>query len=250
MNQRDLLSYGENYNRLPFEPVMVEYRRRIVIQSLQKYRHDRILEIGCGNEPLFRYFSDFSEMTTIEPTGSFYLNALNLKNNNSNKNKIDIYNDLFENIADILKKRAFDFIIISCLLHEIPDDGKFLDKTKEICNSGTTIHINVPNAHSFHRLLALEMEIIDSVFQKTSTNIMMQQNRVYDLGTLSDLLMMHKFRIIESGSYFIKPFTHGQMEELIKNRIIDERILDGLFSLTRRLPDLGSEIFVNCSITD
>ncbi len=244
MNQRDYKKYEEDYEVVPFEPILVEYRRKIVIENLLKYSHNNILEIGCGYKPLFKYFSDYSSMTIIEPGKSFYKNACALKNNSN----IKIYNDLFENIADNLKINNFDFIIISALLHEIPDLIEFLKRVHDISNIKTTIHINVPNAKSIHRILAFEMGLIDSIFEFSPTNIKMQQYRVFNMKSLTEVLADQKFKILDTGSYFIKPFTHSQMAQMIKNEIIDQKILDGLFTLTRHYPDSGSEIFVNCTI--
>lgn len=238
-----LALYEENYNMLAFEPVMIEYRRKIIIENLLKYKHCRVLEIGCGNEPLFKYFSDYSLMTVIEPCASFYKNACKLKCNDN----ITVYNDFFENISEDLKQCNYDFIVISCLLHEIQDTDDFLLKLHEICNSETTVHISVPNASSFHRLLALEMGIIENLHESSTMNVLMNQ-KVFSLKTLSGMLTKHQFRIIDSGSYFIKPFTHVQMQQLLDNKIISKKLLDGLHGMTKYIPDLGSEIFINCSI--
>jgi len=229
---------------MPFETTLIEYRRKIVIQNLLRHKHERILEIGCGKDPIFRHFQDFSSMTIIEPCESFYNNAVSIKDND----RIEIYKDLFENVADTLQQQSFDFIIISCLLHEIPDTHKFLGKISQISGKETIIHINVPNANSFHRVLAMEMGLIDSVFEFSPTNIKMQQSRVFNLESLTDLLSAQKFTILESGSYFIKPFTHRQMQQLMDSGILTEEILDGLFGMTKYYPDLGSEIYVNCKI--
>jgi hypothetical protein len=53
------------------------------------------------------------------------------------------------------------------------------------------------------------------------------------------------FAVVDRGSYFVKPFTHSQMARLHSNGFLDSSMLDGLFRLTRHLPDLGSEIYVN-----
>lgn len=235
--------YEENYSKLAFEPLMVEYRRHVVIENILKFKHTRILEIGCGNEPVFNHFSDYSIMTVIEPCASFYKHASKLKCND----RITLFNNFFEDIFEDIKKYNYDFIVISCLLHEIQDIDDFLLKLHKICNSETTIHISVPNAHSFHRLLALEMGIIGDLHESSNLNILMNQ-RVFSLKTLSDILYEHQFRVIDSGSYFVKPFTHVQMQQLLDNKIINKNLLDGLYGMTKYIPDIGSEIFINCSI--
>jgi len=49
----------------------------------------------------------------------------------------------------------------------------------------------------------------------------------------------------ESGSYFIKPFSNGQMQQLIDVNILTEPLVRGLMKMERHLPGLGADIFVN-----
>ena len=52
------------------------------------------------------------------------------------------------------------------------------------------------------------------------------------------------------GSYFVKPFTHKQMENLLKEGIINEKIIDGLNGMTKYMPNLGSEIYIDFSVNE
>lgn len=52
---RDINDYTKNYNIASFEDYKVIYRRKKVLEIMQKYKPKRILEIGCGMEPLFNY---------------------------------------------------------------------------------------------------------------------------------------------------------------------------------------------------
>jgi len=52
------------------------------------------------------------------------------------------------------------------------------------------------------------------------------------------------FSVIDFGTYFIKPFTNKQMEELIMKGIFDMKLIDGLIGLTAYLPEYGSEMYV------
>ncbi|MCV3413760.1 hypothetical protein L8V81_03235 [Campylobacter lari] len=54
--------------------------------------------------------------------------------------------------------------------------------------------------------------------------------------------------ILDSGSYFIKPFNHSKMSLCLENKIIDEKLLDGLYKLSDYIPEFGAEIFVNIKI--
>jgi hypothetical protein len=147
-------------------------------------------------------------------------------------------NDYFENVIDKLSSYKLDFVILSNVLQEIEDILSFLKGLYKICQKDTIVHIVVPNAKSFHRLLAFEMGIIDSVYQLSDRNILLQQTTVFDLKSLSQLLMKNGFNIIKAGSSFIKPFTHQQMHDMLKHNIINDKALDGLYKMEQYMPDL------------
>lgn len=50
---RDIDKYTQEYSKAGFEKYQVAYRRRKLLEIINKYLPQRILEIGCGMEPLF-----------------------------------------------------------------------------------------------------------------------------------------------------------------------------------------------------
>ena len=73
----------------------------------------------------------------------------------------------------------------------------------------------------------------------------MQQKSVFSLKSLKTLFTEEGFKIIDSGSFFIKPFTHEQMSKVLKIKAFDPKILDGLNKMQKYMPNLGSEIFID-----
>ena len=57
-----------------------------------------------------------------------------------------------------------------------------------------------------------------------------------------------KANFLEMGSYFVKPFTHRQMEQCMENNIINNEIIEGFDRMIKYMPELGSEIYVNFSL--
>ena len=145
--------------------------------------------------------------------------------------------------------KKFDFIIVSSLLHELENKVEFISKLKEISAKKTVIHFNVPNARSFHRLLALEMSVIDDLFSKSEMQKKMQQDTIFDIESLITFLKSQKFKILDQGSYFIKPFTHLQMQSIINNEIFPPNLLDGLSKMINHMPNMGSEIYANVELS-
>lgn len=203
-----------------------------------------MVEIGVGKEPLFKYLDDFEQYYFFEPEVSFYKNATEIA---KKSNIIGINNFFYAD--DKVKKAMPDFIICSSLLHEVENPGQILNDIVNISNEKTIIHINVPNAFSIHRILAKTSGLIKDVKSFSERNILLQQASVFDMNVLTDMVKSYDLKIIEQGSYFIKPFTHEQMQRMLDEKIIDVKILEGLYNLTNIFPDYGSEIYVNCVIS-
>ncbi len=241
---RDLEKYEKDYNVPNFEDYQIKYRKKKILSILRNYKPQRILEIGCGMEPLFPFVDwDYEKMVIVEPCEEFYKQAQNL----INSNKIDSYNECFS-CNDKMKSYSFDFIICASLLHEVNDPLNFLKDIASVANKDTIVHINVPNAYSLHRLIAKGMGFIDDVHAMSDRNKIYQQNSVFDLESLKKLANDAGFDTLEEGSYFVKPFSHDQMYKMIQQGIIDEKVLDGLYSLEEYLPMYGSEIYLNLKI--
>ncbi len=234
-----VLYSGEN----DFEVYQALYRKRRVLESLQSISEGGVIvEIGCGLEPIFQYYDKYSQYICIEPAKKFYELALKQK---KNRNNIILINDFFENVLSEIPKHV-DYIICSSLLHEVENPYQFLSCIKKIADTDTMVHVNVPNAKSLHRLLALCSGITRDIHDISENNIMLQQHSVFDLQTLNDLISrVGAVKIIKQGSYFLKPFTHAQMKKCLDEGILDRNVLDGLYNVIEFIPDVGSEIFID-----
>ncbi len=241
---RDIKQYEKQYLDHNFEDTQVKYRKKMLLENYNKLKPNIVLEIGCGMNPFFTEDISYEKYVVVEPSLKFYNNSIK-KRGVSN---IEIINDFFENTTKELQKYNFDLIIISSLLHELANPLDFLNKMKQIISKSTIIHINVPNSNSFHRLLALESGLISSVKEFSQSNVLLQQHTVFDMKSLVEMVNNLGFEIVDQGGYFIKPFTHYQMSELLKNNIIDERILDGFYNMSKYLPEFSSEIFINIKL--
>lgn len=239
---RNIEDYTDNYMKIPFESYQVKYRRKKVLESVKKYPHDRILEVGCGMRPLFFDLDDYEIMTIVEPSAVFVDNVMKSKKLTA---KIKIKNGFLESMLQELEADDYDFIVVTSLLHEVDDPELLLHTLVQLCSSNTIVHINVPNAFSLHRLLAHKMGMIRDVFEQSMMQKKMQQKNTYDLLSLSSAVNSVGFDVVEKGSFFPKYFTHKQMQEMLDKGIINEDILEGMYAMSDLLPEYGSEIYVN-----
>ncbi len=137
-------------------------------------------------------------------------------------------------------------IICSSLLHEVENPKNLLHEISLASNQNTVIHINVPNADSFHRILAVKSGLIESTKTFSGRNVQMQQHVVFDMNSLINIMSETGFNVIEQGQYFLKPFFHSQMARMMQLNIIDEKVLDGLYEMGKE--NFGSEIYVNIKL--
>ena len=130
----------------------------------------------------------------------------------------------FENEASVLAGRHYDLILISSLLHEVTQPSVFLKQVRTLCAPHTIIHVNVPNALSLHRLLAVSAGMIPQPDILSQRNIMLQQHHVYTFEALKNMLISAgDIQVLEKGSYFIKPFTHEQMHQCVAQGIFGKK---------------------------
>lgn len=240
--KRNLADYEARYAASDFEVVQARMRKRMLTEWLRAWQPRRILEVGCGLDALFRHHSDFDRFVVVEPADTF---AHKARKDAGQDPRIRVIPAPLEEAAEALADEHFDCILVSGLLHEVPDADALLASIKPWCGPDTQVHLNVPNARSMHRLLALEMGLIHTPHAISPRQQSLQQHRTFDLDTLTRTCQAHGFSVQSSGSYFVKPFTHQQMAQLMNDGMLNDALLDGLYRLEKHMPGLGSEIFVN-----
>ncbi len=243
---RDLADYGEQYRTLPFEPVQAAYRRRLVLARIRAHDPARVLEVGCAEVPLFLDVPG-REHVVVEPTEAFAVRAAEAA---AGRPGVRVVPALLEDVGPADLGGRFDLVVVSGLLHEVPDPGRLLGAARGLCEAGGVVHVSVPNARSLHRLLAVAMGLAASPGEESATQRLLQQRTVYDEAGLEEELRRSGLRVRERGSLLVKPFTHAQMQQLLDAGFLTTELLDGLDRLTEQLPGLGSEIWVDAEPVD
>lgn len=226
-----------------FESVMVAYRRRLLLERLAKHCPETVVEIGCGSELLYRHYLDqacsVDRWIIVEPGQQFADAACGQALPN-----LHVIQAFFEDAVEDIKQSLPappQFVVCSGVLHEVPDAGCLLSAIASIMGKETLLHVNVPNAKSFHRRLAKSMGLIQDLKAISDRNQQLLQHRVYDREVLEADLRAAGLSISECGGYFVKPFTHGQMERI--SPILGVPVLDGLYQLGKEAPEWASEIY-------
>jgi hypothetical protein len=242
MKSEQLKKYEADYSELPFEDVLRTYRQENIFTQLAATGAKRILEIGSGPLPLFKSMDNFERMVVVEPGDHFFSIAKDLAGDDK---RITVIHDFFENIVDELVPEKFDFIILGGFLHEISNPDEVLQLVQKVCHPTTVVHSFVPNAKSFHRLLASEMGLIKDIYQKSAHDELFNRTAVYNMDSFKELFQKNNYSVESFGTYFMKPFTNSQMQQMVLSQIITASVLEGLNKIIRYFPDNGSEMFIN-----
>lgn len=242
----DLDAYGERYAAQyaegSFETLLVAIRRRHVLRWLRDYCGRRILEVGCGLEPLFSHCQDFDAWRIVEPIAEFARGARQLAVGDK---RIEVLEGYIEERAEALAAEEFDFIVVSSLVHEVLDPVRLLEAVRSLCADATIVHVNVPNLLSFHRLLALEMGLIEDVFEQSKMDRTFGHHGRFGPQQFVGLLTRAGFQVVDSGTYFVKPFSHNQMDAILRTGAFPPSLIDGLDRMTQYIPDHGCELYAN-----
>ncbi len=234
--------YAAQYENQSFETILVGVRRRHVLRWLERYRAQRVLEVGCGLEPLFAHCENFSAWWVVEPINEFAEGARGLA---AGDGRVGVLEGTVEEQSGALAAESFDFVVVSSLLHEVPDPMRLLKTVRGFCAPDTVVHLNVPNALSFHRLLAVEMGLIADVSEPSERDRAFGHPAHFDRAQLTRLLEDAGFGVLESGTFFVKPFTHDQMDAILRTGAFPESLVEGLDRMTRHVPQHGCELYAN-----
>jgi SAM-dependent methyltransferase len=241
--ERDLNIYSQQYAEQPFEPVMVKFRQQKTLALTGDLSGKKILEIGCGLEPGFTWIQNFSEFHIIEPSPLFYQHAQKCANAHASAESIHLYNYLAED-CKFDDNIHFDYILINSLLHELENPLVLLKHIHSICAPHTRVIVNVPNAHSLHRMLAVYMGLIPNPAILSESNFQFHQHHVFSVDTLTQLVQKAGFTILHTETAFIKPFTHLQMQDMLDKGLLSQALLNGLMEVSKDLPENGADIYM------
>jgi SAM-dependent methyltransferase len=229
-----------------FESVMVRMRQDNVLSLLPEQCRS-VVEIGCGVDLLVERLPeqrDIAHWIIVEPSDAF---ADAVRDRVSPVPFVTfIHARIQDAVSAILEvcPTGADLVICSSLLHEVDEPQTILSAASAVMNEHGHLLVNVPNAGSLHRRLAVAMGLMSDLHEKSERNRVLQQTSVFDRDSLRALLVGAGYDIVSDGGYFLKPFTHAQMDTL---SFLDPPLLRALQVVGTEFPDFASEIYALAS---
>jgi len=227
-----------------FEDYCSRARQNFNLRQLKRYPGPNILEVGCGGDLLFKRAIaeglDFDRWLVIEPARAF---ADLCRERSRDDSRVDVVELCCEDAANGPQAASlprFDVIIVSGVLHHVADPAVVLRAAASFGRRGARVLVTVPNAWSFHRLLAVQMGLVETVHSLVERNRRLQHARVFDPESLRGLLTECGISGLEFEGYMFKPFAHEQMEQMLA--MLPAGASSGLEELGRQFPANAAEI--------
>lgn len=231
---------------LDFESVCLAARQQHNLAQVQALQPATVLEVGCGPELLavqaLAQPNRLERWVAVEPAARWAKAAQRVA---AGEPRLGVVHDYIEHAEAALgtwwpNGAAADLLIVSGVVHETGEPEALLQAGLRWLKPGGHLLVSVPNALSFHRLLAVQMGLIEAPEVLSERNRQLGQPRVYRPQDLRDMVAGLGLDEVALDGYLFKPFTHAQMARLMPS--LGERGVQGLIELGRRFPLQAAEI--------
>jgi 2-polyprenyl-3-methyl-5-hydroxy-6-metoxy-1,4-benzoquinol methylase len=130
---------------------------------------------------------------------------------------------------------AHDHVVLANVLHELDDPQTLLATVAEehLAPSGI-VHVSLQNPLSLHRLVALEMGLIDDLSEVAANGLKYATRRLYTAAELAALAGRAGLEVAHREGVMLKPLPNAAMAAL------DPAVLAGFVAAAKHLPDHGA----------
>lgn len=216
-------------DQLSFDRALVRFR----FDSLKPYLvGTRGLELGSAEGEMTGPLAErFPELTVVDASPTL----LGQIPDRAGVRKIC---SLFEDLA---MDETYDSIVMEHVLEHVMDPGALLRRAKSWLAPGGRILAGVPNGHSFHRLVAVKMGLLDDPCDLNDRDVALGHRRVYTMESFRLELEAAGLEVMHTGGVFFKPLSNAQIDSQWTAEMID-----GFGQLGADFPDNAAEIFAVC----
>lgn len=230
-----------------FESVCLEARAQCNLRWLQALQPASVVEVGCGPlllAPRWRAVAPgfAGPWVVVEPAARW---AQGARQAATGWPALQVVQAYAEEAAPALARalpQGADVVLISGVLHETAAPQALLAAGLQALRPGGALVATVPNAWSFHRLLAVRMGLTDTPEALSERNRQLGQPTVFTPPQLQALTEAAGLRTEALEGYLFKPFTHAQMDLLRPS--LGDAGLQGLMDLGRDFPNHAAELCI------
>lgn len=126
---------------------------------------------------------------------------------------------------------GFSHVLACNLIHELPDPLDALTRAGALLAADGVVHLTLQNPYSIHRLVALEMGLLDDPRGISGRGRRYSTLRIWDADELIELAWEAGLRVVAREGVMLKPLANEMMAAL------PDEVLDGFERAARHLPD-------------
>lgn len=230
--RRDLDHIASEYDSMTdFDRWCIEHEAKRFVED---YDGGAVLELGCAGGGMTRPIAEVAERLVVVDGSEVYLAPLR----EELAGRAQLVHARFEEFDT---RERFRHIVAARILEHLDDPVPFLRRLRGWLEPEGRIHVIVPNARSFHRLLGFEMGLIGDIHELGERDHRVGHVRVYDADLLEEHLVAGGLRVTHRETIMVKVLSNAQMESWPPD------VVRALFRMTKYFPDNGNELYFKCT---
>jgi SAM-dependent methyltransferase len=203
--------------------------------------HDgaRVLELGCSSgvmTALLAAHPGVAALTVVDGSRA-YLDDVAARLAPRPGLEVRFEHALFE---DYRPAERHDDVIMARAVEHLAAPRPVLAAARGWLTERGQLHVMVPNALSFHRLLGVAMGLLPEPHALNERDRAYGHHRVYDADSLAAELEGAGWEVVEAGGSFLKFLSNAQMQAL------PPPVWDGLHRLGASFPRHCAELYARC----
>ncbi len=214
----------------------VDFDRHLTLATARRIRRflrpgERVLELGCATGLMTAELAQADvRITAVERSERFLARARARQVAGA-----DFHHGTVESFAT---DERFDHVVATQLLNELDDPLDALRRWAELLGPSGLVHLSLANPRSLHRLIALDLGLIDDLDALSERGARLGTRGILDADGLVALGRRAGLRAVHREGVLLKPFTQEHMAAL------PDEIVEGLDRACRHLPDNGAVNYV------
>jgi 2-polyprenyl-3-methyl-5-hydroxy-6-metoxy-1,4-benzoquinol methylase len=191
---------------------------------------DRALEMGCATGELTSLLLPMCRRYEVVDGAESNVEAVRKR-----FDSVIAHHALFEEFAP---EGVYSDIILNNALEHVVDPPAILRLAHSWLAPGGRVHITVPNADSLHRLVGVQMGMLETRTSLSESDVRIGHRRVYTIDTLRRDISTGGFDIMHWQGIFLKVLANAQMLEWSTDLIL------AMHEVGQNFPASCAEIYV------
>jgi trans-aconitate methyltransferase len=207
------------------------YFKRLQATALRPWlRGRRILELGCATGELSSLLSPWSD--------SYHVVEGSQRNIDAARSRVPTATFVHALWEDFEPKATFTDVVACNAVEHVGDPVRLLKRARSWLEAGGRFHAIVPNGLSLHRLVGVEMGILENPLQLSDGDRAQGHVRHYTIDSLRDDITAGGFEVVHWQGIFLKVVPNRQMLGW------DWDLIQALDRTARHLPEHSAELYI------